>query len=404
MKTLAQINQALLHGPARRRLAIPDVLPVGICFLFGGSGTGKSGIAILTSLIISAGLPWAGKQVSQGGVLYVAGEDDETAGERFIAAARELHLDPETLPIAVTRPHIDGITGDGFLSRVNDDAQKLAAQYQAPIALIVIDTLAACFGNDSQDDARSASLVTNRMEALAREHKCPVLALHHVGKSGADMRGSQVLFDRADGVIKATSRKGGEPTFLEVIKMRNGKSGSRFAFSIDGIDVETTVGPVSLQVVKNLHEIQPAPVSDPEEAKAKQADNLATFAFGQLQRLTKNGTADLSAWQAACYDAWSDKKDGTRRKNFSTCRKALIEDGLITISGNSVTVTVTADTTVTSMVTPASEKGVTVTVTTPPFKGGGSNERTAGPIHREGDISESSEAMAYASAGKRAAI
>ncbi|MEH3109476.1 MAG: AAA family ATPase [Agrobacterium cavarae] len=404
MRTLAQINHALLNGPGRRRLAIPDVLPVGICFLFGGSGTGKSGIAILTSLVISAGLPWAGKQVSQGGVLYVAGEDDETAGERFIAAAKELHLDPEKLPIAVTRPHIDGITGDGFLSRVNDDAQKLTAEYQAPLALIVIDTLAACFGNESQDDARSASLVTNRMEALARHHKCPVLAVHHVGKSGADMRGSQVLFDRADGVIKATSRKGGEPTFLEVIKMRNGKSGSRFTFSIDSRDVETSVGPVSLQVVKNLHEIQPAPVSDPEETKAKQADNLATFAFGQLQRLAQDGTADLSAWQAACYNAWSDKKDGTRRKNFSTSRKALVEDGLISVKGNIVTVTVTEKSTVTDKVTPASEKGVTVTVTTPPFKGGGRNERTAGPIHREGDISEPSETMAYASDGKRAAI
>ncbi len=74
-KTLAEVEQILLTGKPRRRFVVPGVLPAGPCFLYGASGSGKTGIAVLTAIAVSAGLTWADRAVQQGSVLYVAGED-----------------------------------------------------------------------------------------------------------------------------------------------------------------------------------------------------------------------------------------------------------------------------------------------------------------------------------------
>ncbi|MFC3207392.1 AAA family ATPase [Aquamicrobium soli] len=372
--TIAEIERGLLHDKPRRRIIIPDVLPAGPCLIYGPSGVGKTGIAIRTGVAVAGGLQWAGRMISRGSVLYVAGEDIEGAKVRLVAAARELGLDPSTLPVAIMEAPADGLVSNSARIAVVGAAQALAKNFNLPIAAVIVDTLAASFGPKSQDDATAASEYMSNADRTARELECAFLSIHHTGKNeNSGMRGSRVFFDRADAVVRVNQGKGGV-TFVEVEKMRNGPKGARFAYDIAGADLETAGGTISVQVIRQLRALEPA--TDEEATKEQRKQTIADQMLGVLIRISTNGSTNASNWQDACYEMWPDKSPETRRKVFSKNRRQLIDDGIVSISGENVTVTVTSDAMVTPLVTPQPEN-VTVTVTTPPsIEGGDSAGRT----------------------------
>lgn len=360
--SLADIETALLTERPRRRFIIPDVLPAGPCLLFGASGSGKTGICVRTAVAIAAGLQWGNKAVTQGCVLYVAGEDYHGVQERLVAAARHLGTTPADLPMAIMEPHRAGLVDIDCRNDIQLAAGELKRKYGLPVTLVVIDTLAACFGPKSQDDATAASEYMNNVDKIARELGCTVLSIHHTGKNeGSGMRGSQVFFDRADAVIKV-SRGGERTSFLHVDKMRNGAGGDRFAFDIGSTALQTIDGPISVQVVHGLRELE-AETASVDESKAKREQSMADQAFGILQRIAISGQASNEDWRTACFDAWSGKKPSALRKAFSTSRTKLLQEGFISTNGGTVTVTAISEK-VTQSVTPEPES-VSVTVTTP---------------------------------------
>lgn len=374
--TLAEIERALMHDKPRRRIIIPDVLPTGPCLIYGPSGAGKTGIAIRTAVAVAGGLHWADRMVSRGSVLYVAGEDLEGAKVRLVAAARELGLDPSTLPVAIMEAPADGLVTNSARIAVLGAANALARQTELRIAAIIVDTLAASFGPKSQDDATAASEYMSNADKTARDLECAFLSIHHTGKNeNSGMRGSRVFFDRADAVVRVNKGKAGV-SFVEVEKMRNGAGGARFAFDIDGADVETAGGPISVQVIRQLRALEPVAL-DGDEAKAQRRQTIADQMLGVLIRISNGGSATAATWQEACYAMWSDKSPETRRKLFSKNRLILINTGLICMNGENVTVTVTGDNMVTPLVTPQPEN-VTVTVTNPPSIEGGDSDRRPG--------------------------
>lgn len=362
-----QIEHDLLHRP-RRRFIVPDVLPAGPCILYGDSGVGKSGIAIRTAVTVAAGLPWAGRTVKQGCVLYVAGEDAGGVKERIVAAVRDLDLDPADIALAVIEAPDGGITGKNFERDLKEAAAKIADEFEMDMeaSLIVIDTLAACFGDDSQDDARPASAVMNVLDRISRGVGCAVLAVHHTGKSGNEMRGSQVFFDRADAVIRAFRHSGS--TLLEVTKMRSASSGARFAFDIGSVDLPVCGGSISVQVIRDLRSAGIASPASADEMRESRKQTDADVVFGTACRLAVNGKIGREELQLACYDAWKTKPNAAARKTaFSHALKKLQKDNLFNIKGEIVSVSVSKKTAYQN----ADERdGVSVSVSVPPLKGG----------------------------------
>ncbi|MDI7865057.1 helicase RepA family protein [Rhizobiaceae bacterium n13] len=407
--TLGDIERTLLSDRPRRRFIIPGVLPAGPCLLFGKSGSGKTGLSVRTAVAISAGLKWAGADVTRGCALYVAGEDNNGVQERMVAAARYLDLTPSDLPLAVMEPHGAGLVTLDCRNDIELAAKKLQKETGLPVALVVIDTLAACFGDKSQDDAAAASLYMNNADKLARNLGCAVLSIHHTGKQeGSGMRGSQVFEDRADAVIKVKRGKG-NTSFIEVDKLRNGRGGARFAFDIDGFDLPVFDGTISVQVVRQLNALEAIEHESREEVKAKGIQNDATMALGLLHSIAVGFKASRSGWQASCYEAWSNKTSNDARKNaFSKAVKKLSAEGKIAIVGDTVTVTVTENS-VTNRGYDASPEDVTVTVTASPFKGrrGDGRYRPDHPFQKQevtnvvGDGTAANESIAKANAFAR---
>ncbi|AWI58997.1 AAA family ATPase [Sinorhizobium fredii] len=366
--TLQDIKRNLLTGKPRRRFIIPGVLPAGPCLLFGASGSGKTGLAIRTAVTVAAGLQWAGRTVDKGCVLYVAGEDFDGVQDRIVAATQFLDLGGD-LPLAVMEGSPVGLVSDTFRNEIEREAGILKALFDLPISLIVIDTLAACFGPKSQDDATAASEYMNNADKLARRLGCAVLSIHHTGKNeNSGMRGSRVFFDRADSVIEA--KRGRGKSFLQVEKMRNGPGGARFSFEIDGIDVPTSDSVISVQVVRQLFAMDAIETPSREEMKEKARQNDTAAAHGLLLGLAVDGKASRQAWQQACYSLWENKPNNDARKNaFSKALRKLAAEGAIFVSGDIVTVTVTENSAFSHGYRPTPDT-VTVTVPVSPLMGG----------------------------------
>ncbi|MDI6029068.1 AAA family ATPase [Corticibacterium sp. UT-5YL-CI-8] len=379
--TLEEIERSLLHDKPRRRFIIPGVLPAGPCLLYGASGAGKTGIAIRTVLAASAGLQWADRSIEHGAVLYVCGEDIDGAKERLVAAARALGQEPGTLHVAVMPAPEAGIGKTESRHAITGAARELSRQSKLPVVLIVVDTLAACFGEKSQDDASAASEYMNSADRIARDLGCCVLSVHHTGKNeDAGMRGSRVFFDRADAVVKV-KRGQDETSFLQVEKLRNGPDGARFAFTIGGDEIQIAGGPISVQVIRDLRALTDNTDST-ADARDRRKQTIADQMLAALVRVGGATGASVEAWQTACYDLWSDKKSETKRKLFSKTKNQMQGDGLLTVEGENVTITVTGDAMVTPLVTQEPEN-VTVTVTNPLSVERGDSARATGPLPKQ---------------------
>lgn len=399
--TLGDIEKLLQSGRPRRRFIIPGVLPAGPCLLFGASGSGKTGAAIRAAVAVASGLTWAGIKPQRGSVLYVAGEDFEGAQDRMLAAVLDLGLEPNDVPMAIVRPKETGMVSGECRMEVEVEAKRLAKQFDLATSLVIFDTLAACFGDGSQDDATAASRYMNQAEKLAQNLRCAVLSVHHTGKDQAKgMRGSQVFFDRADAVVKVQRGKGAS-SFVEVEKMRNGVGGARFAFDITGMDLAAAGETINVQVVRNLNALEPAETETREQAKMKREITDSASALAILEGMLVDGSASKEAWQEACYGHWSSKPSQQARKQaFSASLKKLSGSGRVLVHGDTVSVIVSVSTP--DATSDASQPApVSVSVSTPLSKRG-ERLRTDSPnSHLQGDGAEGSRS-GTSQAGRKA--
>ncbi|TCN25887.1 AAA family ATPase [Sinorhizobium americanum] len=363
------IRKAMLETP-RRRYIIPGVLPVGTGFFYGDSGVGKTGLTIRTAVAIAAGLSWADRKVTQGSVLYVAGEDYQGVTERLAAAIEYLGLRPDDLPIAVMHCPEKGLVDGSARQEVANAAKALVTEAGTAMSLIVFDTLATCFGNDNQDDATAAGKFLKNAERLSQEFECAVLTVHHSGKSGSSkgMRGSSVFRANSDSCAVLSRNNGA--TIVSVEKARSEPDGSRFAFNIAGTDLEVAGGKISVQVITDLNAWSTAEKTTRDEDQARRNLTDAAVALTLLQGIAVNGTASLREWQEACFIHWKNKpSDGSRRTAFSNVRKKLTQEGKILSHGDVVSVSVTSDPANIVANTPTSGP-VSVSVSTTPLLGG----------------------------------
>ena len=360
--------------PTRRRFVVDGVLPVaGVSILYGPSGSGKTGAAVSIAMAVAQGDQWAGRAVDQGGVVYVAAEDRLGVYDRFHAA----NPDPGGhVPVVITGRPDRAMARSGGSGEIEAliEAELMGALGGA-LNLIVIDTLATVFGDASQDDSGAASAFMNQLAALAETYGCAVLVVHHTGKRGSEMRGSQVYYDRADAVLRLASKNGGATIALE--KQRSTRSTGVFAFEIDGVEIDDCGETVSVQIVREVREINPVSASiDRVDDERPETDREVILRV--LEEVTSDGDAvTVGDLKAACFEEWPEKSEAARRKAFYTNINALKSEGKIVQRGKKVTIKVTRVTgDKNGDLDPKSHQSP---LTSPPYRGeGGDNGDTGG--------------------------
>src|SRR5262249_32632261 len=142
----------------------PDYLIDGLIqrrFIYsftGLTGSGKTGIVMRIAAHVALGLPLAaGREGEQGLVLFFAGEKPDDVRTRWIKLCEELKRDPAAMNVNF----LDGAMpigdfavdknvirlGKRIRAQIDEEVEKLG-----PVSLVVIDTNAAYFQGDDEND------------------------------------------------------------------------------------------------------------------------------------------------------------------------------------------------------------------------------------------------------------
>jgi hypothetical protein len=183
----------------------PDYLIDGIlqrrfCYsLTAQTGVGKTTVAMRIAAHVNIGKAIGEIGVEQGDVLYFAGENPTDVQMRWLGLCKEMGLDPNKLTIHV-------VEGSMHLSKVADRITQEVIAIGRPMALVVVDTAAAFFEGDNDNDNVQAGNHARSLRSLVNLPGGPcVLILCHPTKNATDdnlvPRGGGAFLNEVDGNI-----------------------------------------------------------------------------------------------------------------------------------------------------------------------------------------------------------
>jgi hypothetical protein len=237
--------------------------------LFGESGHLKSFMALHLAGCVAAGMPWNGKSVRQGLVVYVAAEG--AAGIRVrLKGWREKYGERDhRIGVVVHRGGVNLMKGnevDAFIA-------KLVTLPERPV-LIVWDTLNRCMPGADENTSASYGAALVGLARIREATGATNLVLHHPGQGEKSrMRGHYSLHAAIPTELRQ-QRKGNRVT-VTVTKQRDGEDGVRFEFET----VHLTTPDVDTLVLVQHGTADGAP-SVPRGKAATMLGTLATFRDG----------------------------------------------------------------------------------------------------------------------------
>jgi len=169
------------------------------------TGHGKSAVALAIAYAIGRGGFLGSNEVKQGSVLFLAGENADDIRERWIAICEKDGVDPADLPVTFM-PGVWDLKGS---------IQPLRQHFENnPLRLVIVDTLAAFFDGDNENDnAQQQEFATRVLRPLTELPGRPaVLVPAHptkgAGKDSLTPKGGSSLLNAVDGNLSAWNTDG----------------------------------------------------------------------------------------------------------------------------------------------------------------------------------------------------
>jgi hypothetical protein len=285
---------------------IEGILPTAcLGVLYGEPGAGKSFLALDWANHIAAGQQWFGRDVRGGNVIYVCAEG-ATGLKLRVRAWRTTHSG------ALNRLH--------FVTRAVNMLDKSEAgelidavrSVAPPPCLIIIDTLARCFGGGDENAGKDMNAFVTCADSF-REAFPPVsvLVVHHTGKDKTKReRGHSALGAAADTMLRLSNKQ-----FTITLQCEKQKDADTLK------DLHLRLRKVRLAGSRSSCVIERASRPPNNKAASNQAHKLPSdrAAIDSLIVFGATG-ATFSAWQSA---------SGLPPSTFKDAKKRLEEDELV---------------------------------------------------------------------------
>ena len=213
-----------------------------VSVLVSESGAGKTFTVLSQAASVSADLPWHGRQVQQGSVVYVGYEGH--VGLR-LRALREVaghwleHIfviqptDPLSPTIDRDRNEIPSRGELELAGDLDDLSTALEAGHQPPIVLVIIDTVRASLAGSEDSSETIAAYLRAFRRVLAHAPAAGGLITHHAGWQDGEQRrrrerGSSALRGNVDATLYLESaaydaERGQARLTLTTLKARDGE-------------------------------------------------------------------------------------------------------------------------------------------------------------------------------------
>jgi len=313
----------------------PDWLLRGILerdtlsLIFGDPGSGKSFLAIDWACRIATGTPWRGHRVQGGAVIYVAGEGQQGLGRRIRAWQEYSGISLTDAPLYIA-PAV-AIPDAGRLAELTAAIER---QSEPPV-LIVLDTLARCFGGGDENSTQDMSRFVSACDAIRRGYGCTMLVVHHTGHADKNRaRGAIALKAALDAEYRVANNGN---LLLTATKMKDAETPQPVAMELVTVDLPGIVdeygNPVTSAAIEVLDAETGAIVSKAMAAKSGRRGKWQKVGLEVARRLIVtggDGRASVKAWHAECEAA------GMRQSTRYDVLAKLDAQGDVTVDGDSM--------------------------------------------------------------------
>lgn len=300
MSLVDQFQARLIDSGGLDSMPKPEPLIDGLLYanslawLYGKRGSGKSFIAIDWACCIDAGLPWIGRPVRQGPVLYVIAEGVSGLPGRVRAWEDKARMRTGVFFLPVPAQLIN----PRHVAALGELAARLGA------VLVVLDTQARVAVGLEENSARDMGVLVAAVDRVRDTSGACVLTVHHEPRNGENMRGSTAL-------------EGAATTMLRVVR-----DGPRVDLSNEKQKDAAEADKVTLWMTPQLQSVVIAgqPNSHQREYLTDSQNRIRTA----LRESFGSDGASASVLL---------KTSGVPESTFYRALKALVSDGWVTVTG-----------------------------------------------------------------------
>jgi hypothetical protein len=312
--------------------------------IFGGSGFGKTFLALSIGLHVADGSEWLGRRVTRGTVVYIAAEAGRMIFNRVIAWRIHHGMQPKKMPFYAVPMQLDLCNDDVDMNELIEGVRKMCGD---ETVLIIVDTVARVMPGANENSPEGMGALIGSADRLRDEFGCHVMLIHHTGKDpGKGARGHSSLHAAVDTEIFVDRKEGDKVSTAKVLKQRDSEAGLQLHFALrpvtigknEDIDDEVTSCIVELadegEVTRLATE---AAKSKMPRAQRVALDALKTAIMEEGQepptgkefphdgRCVKDGV-----WRQYCYDAGiSDGNAHAQQAAFKRASVCLFEEGRV---------------------------------------------------------------------------
>lgn len=312
---------------------IKHILPSqSLCSIYGPSGSYKSFLAVSWACHIAAGVPWSDRKVTQGAVLYIVGEGGVGVPRR-IKAWEQVHKQSADNLFLVNRPVFPVRRQE--VNEVLLAACEVEAECGLPVRLVVIDTLARCFGGNDENDARDMGAFIEGCDTIKQATGATVLVVHHSGKDEAKgARGSSSFRAALDAEFNVKREGEGKALILSCTKMKDAEELERKAYDLRTAELFTDNDGDKVYSLVVRDEARDAREIEPELADVTRLTGNHQALWQAVRSRTAKGEPCTIA---IIRDDLKATLGAERvRKSYSRWLDKLIADGLLRIEEGSI--------------------------------------------------------------------
>lgn len=218
---------------------VEGVLTVGAgSVIYGDSNSGKTFLVIDLACAVARGVPWMGRQVEQGLVVYVAAESPASVKSRL--QAYQIHHGCRVPNFAIVQAPVNLHSNDSDTEMLINAVKQMERMAGCKAALVIGDTLARMTAGANENSGEDMGLVVGRFDRIRAETGAHFLLIHHSGKDAAKgARGHSSLRAAVDTEIEVQETATGR--CAEVMKQRDlGTKGERIGFTLETVTMGMT--------------------------------------------------------------------------------------------------------------------------------------------------------------------
>lgn len=264
----------------------------------GPSQSGKSFLAIEAGMCVATGREFFGAKVKPGLVVYQAGEGARGVKKRLRAWRRHhsVQFSRET-PFVLLRSAIDIYKPDGDTTPLIDEIKQIAAMYEMPLRMVVIDTLATASGGAEENSSRDMGMVMANIAKINEATGAHVCLVHHMNAGGTKLRGSTAIYANVDQVLLVTRNETTKVRTAFLDKQKDEESGARFQFELMSIllGADTNDRPITSCVCLPVGEKDAVRKNEEAKGFVLDADEVA-FMHALFAAEKKHGRAVPPEW------------------------------------------------------------------------------------------------------------